>query len=67
MPVLVKLNTHDFTPKKGITPDLAVQFAEWLAALDIDGLEVSCGSTIYSFMNMSRGDVPTDELLKALP
>ena len=65
--ILVKLNTHDYTPKKGITPSLAVKYAEWLAALGIDGLEVSCGTGTYSYMNMCRGDVPTDEFLKAVP
>jgi 2,4-dienoyl-CoA reductase-like NADH-dependent reductase (Old Yellow Enzyme family) len=66
-PTLVKLNTHDYTPKNGITPSLAVKYAEWLAALGIDGLEVSCGTGNYSYMNMCRGDVPTDEFLKAVP
>ncbi|MEE4261060.1 MAG: NADH:flavin oxidoreductase, partial [Desulfobacteraceae bacterium] len=58
-PILVKLNTHDYTPKQGITPPLAVKYAEWLAELGIDGLEVSCGTGNYSYMNMCRGDVPT--------
>ena len=66
-PILVKLNTHDYTPKPGITPNLAVKYAERLAALGIDGVEVSCGTGNYSYMNMCRGDVPTDEFLKALP
>jgi 2,4-dienoyl-CoA reductase-like NADH-dependent reductase (Old Yellow Enzyme family) len=66
-PVLVKLNTNDYTPKQGITPNLAVKYAERLAALGIDGVEVSCGTSNYSYMNMCRGDVPTDEFLKALP
>ena len=65
-PVLVKLNTNDYTPKEGITPSLAVKYAGWLAELGIDGVEVSCGTTNYSFMNLCRGDVPTPELLKAL-
>jgi 2,4-dienoyl-CoA reductase-like NADH-dependent reductase (Old Yellow Enzyme family) len=66
-PILVKLNTYDHTPKEGITPSLAVRYAEWLTELRIDGLETSCGTGNYSYMNMCRGDVPTDELLKALP
>ena len=66
-PILVKLNTHDYTPKEGITPSVAVKYAEWLAELGIDGLEVSCGTGNYSYMNMSRGEVPTDEFLKAVP
>jgi len=66
MPVLVKLSTNDYTPKAGITPSLAVKYAEWLAELRIDGVETSCGSAIYSYMNMCRGDVPTAELVKGL-
>ncbi len=67
MPLLVKLNTHDYTPQEGVTPPLAAKYARWLAELEIDGLELSCGTTIYSFMNMCRGDVPVDELLGGLP
>ncbi len=67
MPILVKLNTHDYTPQEGITPSLAVTYAEWLADLKINGLEISCGSAIYSYMNMCRGDVPVKELVNSLP
>ncbi len=67
MPILVKLNTHDYTPREGITPPLAVIYATWLSDLGIDGLEISCGSAIYSFMNMCRGDVPVKELVQGLP
>ena len=67
MPLLVKLNTHDYTPQEGITPSLAVTYAKWLSDLKINGLEISCGSAIYSFMNMCRGDVPVKELVQALP
>jgi 2,4-dienoyl-CoA reductase-like NADH-dependent reductase (Old Yellow Enzyme family) len=66
-PLLVKLNTHDHTPQEGITPPLAVEYAKWLAGLEIDALEVSCGSSIYSYMNMCRGEVPLDELVQGLP
>lgn len=66
MPLLVKLNTHDHTPKEGITPSVATTYAGWLADLGIDGIEVSCGSTVYSFMNMSRGEVPVKELVQGL-
>ncbi|UCF90466.1 MAG: NADH:flavin oxidoreductase [Desulfobacterales bacterium] len=65
-PVLVKLNTNDYTPKQGITPPLAAKYAGWLAELGIDAVEVSCGTTNYSYMNMCRGDVPTAEFLKSL-
>lgn len=67
MIILVKLNTNDFTPQEGVTPPLAVKYASWLAELGIDGLEISCGSGLYSFMNMSRGEVPVDELVSGLP
>jgi 2,4-dienoyl-CoA reductase-like NADH-dependent reductase (Old Yellow Enzyme family) len=65
--ILVKLNTNDYTPKKGVTPSLAAKYAKWLGELGIDGIEVSCGSTHYSFMNMCRGDVPTGDFVKGLP
>jgi len=67
MIILVKLNTNDFTPQEGITPPLAVKYASWLAELGIDGLEISCGTGLYSFMNMSRGEVPVDEFVSGLP
>lgn len=66
MPLLVKLNTHDHTPKEGVILSMATTYARWLADLGIDGIEVSCGSTIYSFMNMSRGEVPVKELVQGL-
>lgn len=64
-PILVKLNTNDHTPKPGITPELAAQYAEWLAELGVSGVEISSGS-YYSF-HTSRGEVPIDDLVKALP
>jgi 2,4-dienoyl-CoA reductase-like NADH-dependent reductase (Old Yellow Enzyme family) len=63
--VMVKMNTDDYTPKKGITPDLAAQYAAWLADLGVAALEVSSG-TYYSFHTV-RGDVPVDDLARALP
>ena len=65
-PVFVKLNTNDYTPKEGITPALATKYAKWLAELGIDAVEVSCGATNYSYMNMCRGDVPTAEIVQGL-
>ncbi len=65
-PVLVKLNTNDYTPKEGITPSLAATYSGWMAELGIDAVEVSCGAANYSYMNMCRGDVPTAELVKGL-
>ena len=66
-PVLVKINTYDFTPSEGITLPLACKYSQWLGDLGIDALEVSCGSAYYSFMNMVRGDVPVKELVGWLP
>jgi 2,4-dienoyl-CoA reductase-like NADH-dependent reductase (Old Yellow Enzyme family) len=67
MPLLVKLNTHDHTPKEGITPPLAQKYAQWLVEMNIDGIELSCGSVCYSYMNMSRGEVPVDDFVAGLP
>jgi 2,4-dienoyl-CoA reductase-like NADH-dependent reductase (Old Yellow Enzyme family) len=67
MPVIVKLNSHDYTPTQGITPPLAAIYAKWLVDLGVDGLEVSCGTAGFSFMNVCRGRVPTKELLQTLP
>ncbi len=63
-PLLVKLNSHDYTPSEGITPVLVVNYAKRLAAMKIDGLEISCGTSLLSPWNMCRGDVPVQELLK---
>ncbi|MEW6673938.1 MAG: NADH:flavin oxidoreductase [Thermodesulfobacteriota bacterium] len=63
--VMVKMNTDDFTPKKGITPDLAAQYAAWLADLGVAAIEVSSG-TYYTFHTV-RGDVPIEDLARALP
>ena len=65
--ITVKLNTHDFTPKPGITPELAVEYAGMLKDLGVDMIEVSCGSSTFSYMNMCRGDVPVKELVQSMP
>jgi len=65
--ILVKLNANDYTPKEGVTPSLAAKYAKWLGEIGIDGVEVSCGSTHYSFMNMCRGDVPINDFVEGLP
>jgi 2,4-dienoyl-CoA reductase-like NADH-dependent reductase (Old Yellow Enzyme family) len=67
MPLLVKLNTHDHTPRDGVVPPLAVTYAKWLAGLGIDGLELSCGSTYYCFAEMCRGEIPVDGITEAYP
>jgi len=61
------LNTQDFTPNEGIIPALAAKYGGWLKEMKVDGLELSCGSLVYAFMNMCRGEVPLDELLEGLP
>ncbi len=66
-PLLIKLNTTDYTKKEGITPSMAVKYAEWLKALSINGLEISCGTSLGSPFNMCRGDVPADEMVKSFP
>ncbi len=66
VPLLVKLNTHDYTPDEGITPSLAVKYSEWLTKLGIDAIEISCGSG-YSIFNMCRGEVPVKEIVQAVP
>lgn len=67
MPLLVKMNTRDYTPKPGIDHELAARYAKWLHQAGVDGLEVSCGTGSYSFMNMCRGQVPVAEMVSGLP
>ena len=66
IPILVKMNANDFTPREGITPPLAAKYAGWLAEMGIDALEISCG-TLFSYMNICRGDVPVNEMVQSLP
>ena len=65
IPLLVKINTNDYTPKKGITPELAKKYVEWLLDLKIDGVELSSG-TYYTF-HVVRGEIPLKELAYGLP
>ena len=67
MPVLVKINTQDYTPKQGITIPLAKKYAGWLAELSVDGIEVSCGTLSFSMFNMVRGEIPTAEIVMNFP
>jgi 2,4-dienoyl-CoA reductase-like NADH-dependent reductase (Old Yellow Enzyme family) len=67
MPFLVKLNTLDYTPDEGITPDLALKYTERLVNLGIDAIEISCGSSNFSIFNMCRGDVPVQEIIQFMP
>lgn len=65
--LLVKLNAHDYTPRPGITPSLAVQYARWLVESGIDGLEISCGTAAFSPMNSVRGGIPVEDFLRSFP
>ena len=65
MPVLVKLNTNDFTPKPGVDPDLTLKYVRWLADLGVDGVELSCG-TYFSFHSI-RGGIPIKDFAGLMP
>ena len=67
VPLVVKLSTYDGTGRDGVTPELALTYARWLAELGVDGLELSSGSTYYSFADMIRGEIPVAELALAFP
>lgn len=67
MPVLVKLNSNDFTPRQGVVPSLAATYATWLADLNIDLVEVSCGSVDFAPFHECRGDIPIEEMAGSFP
>jgi 2,4-dienoyl-CoA reductase-like NADH-dependent reductase (Old Yellow Enzyme family) len=67
IPLFIKLNTNDYTPKEGITPPLASKYADWLRELGIDAIEISCGTGYFSMFNLSRGAVPVKEITQFLP
>lgn len=67
IPILIKLNTNDYTQEEGITPRLAVKYAEWLVELGIDAIEISCGTAHFSTFKVSQGDVPAKEIVQWLP
>ena len=66
-PIIVKLNTCDYTKKEGVTPPLARFYAQRLAELGVDAVEVSAGGATFAYMNMCRGEVPIEGLLENLP
>lgn len=66
-PVLVKLNANDYTPKQGMTPNLAAKYGSWLASLGVDAIEVSAGTACFSVMEIWRGDVPVNDLVNSFP
>jgi 2,4-dienoyl-CoA reductase-like NADH-dependent reductase (Old Yellow Enzyme family) len=65
--VMLKMNVNDYTPRAGITPPIAANYAEWIDTVGIDGLELSCGTLGYSMFNMVRGEVPVAELVSGFP
>ena len=67
MPLLIKLNSNDYTPEQGITPELSISYAKRLSEMNIDGIEVSCGTSMLSPWNMCRGDVPAKEIAARFP
>lgn len=66
-PLMIKLNTHDYTPGQGVTPELAARYARKLVEMGIDAVEISSGTMLYSFMNMCLGRVPVQEVVDAMP
>ncbi|MFC2124362.1 hypothetical protein ACFLU5_06090 [Bacteroidota bacterium] len=66
MPLLIKLNSNDFTPNEGVTPALAVRYVAWLSEMDVDLIEVSSGS-VYSMFSCFRGEIPVKELVEGMP
>jgi len=63
MPILIKMNVNDYTPKTGVTPELAKKYAGWLVELGINGVELSCGT--FFTTHVIRGDVPADDYARA--
>jgi 2,4-dienoyl-CoA reductase-like NADH-dependent reductase (Old Yellow Enzyme family) len=62
IPILIKMNANDYTPKTGITPELAKKYAGWLVALGINAVELSCGT--YFTSHICRGEIPADDFAK---
>lgn len=67
MPLIVKLNMDEHTPVRGITPELALKYAVWLAELGIDALEPAAGTISFSNFHIWRGAVPTTDMVRSLP
>jgi 2,4-dienoyl-CoA reductase-like NADH-dependent reductase (Old Yellow Enzyme family) len=67
-PILIKISAYDHMikkGKKGVAIDEAVRTAEALAAMGIDGIEVSCGIA-EDGMSTLRGRLPMDVLIEDL-
>jgi 2,4-dienoyl-CoA reductase-like NADH-dependent reductase (Old Yellow Enzyme family) len=64
--LLLKLNSHDHCPEKGIDFELAAKYSKWLVDLGVDAIEISCGSAVFSPYETVRGRVPVNESLEYL-
>ena len=67
MPLIMKLNTYQHTPFRGITPKLALIYSSWLAELGIDALEPAAGTISFSNFHIWRGAIPTKDIVRSLP
>jgi len=65
--LLVQLTVGCHTPTEGVTQSLYTKYAEWLVELGIDGLAINSGTISYSPMRTDLGEVPVNELVKAIP
>lgn len=61
MPLTIKLNCLDDTPKSGITVEMAKKYVAWLVELGIDAVEPSSGN--YYGGRTARGDITDDWIL----
>jgi 2,4-dienoyl-CoA reductase-like NADH-dependent reductase (Old Yellow Enzyme family) len=61
-PLLVKINTEDKL-KKGLTVDESAWIAARLPSFGVDAIKFT-GGTYESSLNISRGDIPTEEVLE---
>lgn len=61
-PLLVKLNTEDRL-KRGFTVEESAWVAKGLAARGVDAIKFT-GGTFESALNISRGDIPAEEILE---
>ncbi len=64
MPIFIKMNTNDYTPRVGITPELAKKYAGWLVELGINAVELSCGT--FFTTHTIRGDIPIDDFANSV-
>ena len=67
MALMVKLNTNDYTPRPGVSPDMAGRYAERLFKLGVHAIEASCGTSLLSPWNMCKGSIPINDIIETLP